>query len=235
MQNFDDLQAFMRVATVKGAAPKSKFNIFNYASTDTLRPAFTGVYHHELTNSEGEPYAGVAVATDAHILVVSSKDYKEEIKGEIMRKDGTLMKYDAGETLKFPNYQMVIESAEKRNIHTAPIPEISEYYTQELAKFEVDYKLENKRTKLTPFIGLAFSEETLWFSYHNLVRFITAARHIGATELSYAPSASSPILATGENPLDKVILMPLAEYNDEGKHVTEYATFAKYNDPDEDL
>ncbi len=269
MQSFDDLQAFMRVATIKGSAPKTRFNIFDYVSTDKERPALCGVYQCELTNSQGEPYGGVAVATDAYIMLTSSKDYRDDLKYEILRKDGTLVKIKTGESIErrmggkredilttpsYPNYRAAIDGAERQSTHAAGIPEISEYYIEELAKFEVEYKQvqselpAKKRTKLYPKIAMMFGEHTLWFNYKQLQLFITAARHIGATQIKYRPCEFKatytskepqwheyPMYAQGENPSDFVLLMPLKEENSDGKHVTETETFARYNNPDMDL
>lgn len=89
----DLCKEIMYIDVMNERAKSSKFDIYNYVSTDKdCRPAMSGVYHNN----------GEIVASDEHILVVlKNQEYNEDLEGKSVCKDGTIM--DG----RYPNYNSV--------------------------------------------------------------------------------------------------------------------------------
>lgn len=64
-------------------AKAGKFNIYNYVSKDTCRPAMNGVFLNE----------GWKTASDGHILISIKEEYDKAFEGRVMYKDGSFYSF----------------------------------------------------------------------------------------------------------------------------------------------
>ena len=235
LTSFEELEAFLRVSTIKGAAGKSKFNMHNYVSVDiTQSECLTGVYH--------DPDTQLAVATDTYSLVTSKRFYNPEMAGQIIDKSGKFVKTKTSKqnengiweeivvTPKYPNYQSIIARTYNYQYETK-VPVISEKYKQEVLKYEAQRKAE-KRKPESLYIGFRFDQETtIWFNYEYLNKFITACKFLRATSIFYQ-NISKPIVADTEH--GTALLMPVKPETEKGVYITEWEkNFAMLNNPNE--
>ena len=103
----------------------SKFNIFDYASKkDTYRPVFTGVYYKD----------GYLYATNGLIAVKVKQEYRSELEGKIIDKNG--LKING----IFPNVNNVIPAEENLTYHNVDFKRIIE--VSRIA--EIDRKADKK-------------------------------------------------------------------------------------------
>lgn len=99
---------------------KKQIDLYKFTSKDDTRPVMQCVYH------DGE--AGMAVASDATIMVVSRQAYDPAKAGTPVRKDGGIPVYEgesekAGQPLRYPKWKEVVP---KHNINDIPVDQLRE-------------------------------------------------------------------------------------------------------------
>ena len=238
--SFEELEAFLRVSTIKGTAGKSKFNLFNYVSDDDKirRESFKGVYH--------DPNTELAVATDSLILVTSAQLYKPELAGQIIKKSGESIKdkireqneegvwVDLEVTPQYPDYREVINRVVYSNQYEILIPTISEHYKNEVIKYEAQRKAK-KRKPVSIYIGFKFDRETvIWFNYKVFNKFLTACEFLNATSICYKDPRTAVFAETKNG--TAVICPVRVETDEQGNPTTDDSEecFVMLNNPNEE-
>ena len=186
MQDIQELRNFLNIVDIKGVQKPSKLNLYNYVSKGELRPVRTGVFY--------DKEAQKAIATDGHLLVASSKHYKDEFADKIILKDG--LEFNEG---KYPNWRNVIPNWDSYVDLFELDPTIEKLFLQYKAKF--------KATKdISAYIIHSFNGVEIAFGYKLFKLFIKAVKELDANKIYYK-SDQNAICAKAENG-DCVLLMP---------------------------
>lgn len=166
---------------------KSKFKIWDYVSTDDLRPAMCCVMHD----------SGFKVASDSHILIALREDYEPELEGKLMKKDGTF----EPQSTRYPKWRNVIPNPQLTDM----VPVKLDF--EKIRCFEVDYKAKIKAQGIKHQDGYVKVTGNCTFKLNYLMKAVKFMEHIGADTLMVAADGRRAALATsGEN---KCIVMPI--------------------------
>ena len=149
------------------APKKGEFNIWDYVANDELRPVMNGVFH--------DKESGVAVATDAHILVSDKASYDEsnvEPNGHRLAID----KYGKFIDGIFPRWQSVLTPKE------TAIENGYQYHHVDVKDLDKYIKRCNAYMKINGFTGryakrpvFNIPNTNVWFLASWLHKFLTAS------------------------------------------------------------
>lgn len=180
------------IILIETVNPSSKFNWYNYVDKEVTRPATRGIYHER----------GYKVATDSYILIAEFCDYANELEGKILSKDGTFI------DRRFPNWQAVIPSDEKR---VGSVKIDFDRWKQIYKQYTADKKL-----------GCQYNYTKVGNRFYNVElfhKFVAWMKHIGATELFENSDSKSRIMATVVCNNNNVgLLMPIYRSDDNVKY-----------------
>jgi hypothetical protein len=146
---------------------KGEFNIWDWVANDELRPVMEGVFHDKENK--------VAVATNAHMLVVDAASY-DESKTDSVGFDSGKQKFDRpinkyGEYIdgRFPNYQAVIpQQTDEWTLHHVNLQEFDEY----IKKCNAYCKMQGWGGKYKPIS--VYKVGDVWFHAERLRLMLTA-------------------------------------------------------------
>lgn len=168
---------------------KSKFKIWDYVGSDTIRPAMCCVFHD----------SGFKVASDSHILIAFKEEYAPELEGRLMKKDGVLL----NEGTKYPKWRDVIPNPELNGM----IPVVLDF--AKIREIEKDFKAKIKAMGSTynNVLGYIKVTDTYTFKLQWLMKMVRFMEHTGTNELLVDPNGRRAVLAIGGE--SRGVLMPV--------------------------
>lgn len=178
---------------------KSKFKIWDFVRSDTIRPAMCCVFHD----------SGFKVASDSHILIALKEEYAPELEGRLMKKDGVLLDEDT----KYPKWRDVIPNPELNGM----IPIVLDF--AKIREIEKDFKAKVKALGSTynNVLGYVKVTDKYTFKLQLLMKMVRFMEHTGTNELLVDPDGRRSVLAVaGES---RCILMPCYSPDPEGEFV----------------
>lgn len=167
---------------------KSKFKIWDFVGSDTIRPAMCCVFHD----------SGFKVASDSHILIALKEEYAPELEGRLMKKDGVLLNEDT----KYPKWRDVIPNPEMTKMRTVVLD------FAKIREIEKDFKAKVKALGSTynNVLGYVKVADKYTFKLQLLMKMVRFMEHTGTNEMLVDPDGRRPVLAVaGES---RCILMP---------------------------
>lgn len=178
---------------------KSKFKIWDYVGSDTIRLAMCCVFHD----------SGFKVASDSHILIALKEEYAPELEGRLMKKDGVLLNEDT----KYPKWRNVIPNPEMTKMRTVVLD------FAKIREIEKDFKAKVKALGSTynNVLGYVKVADKYTFKLQLLMKMVRFMEHTGTNELLVDPDGRRAVLAVaGES---RCILMPCNDPDPEGELV----------------
>jgi hypothetical protein len=168
---------------------KSKFKIWDYVGSDTIRPAMCCVFHD----------SGFKVASDSHILIALKEEYAPELEGRLMKKDGVLLTEDT----KYPKWRDVIPNPELNGM----IPIVLDF--AKIREIEKDFKAKVKALGSTynNVLGYVKVADKYTFKLQLLMKMVRFMEHTGTNEMLVDPNGRRAVLAIGGE--SRGILMPV--------------------------
>ena len=178
---------------------KSKFKIWDFVGSDTIRPAMCCVFHD----------SGFKVASDSHILIALKEEYAPELEERLMKKDGVLLDEDT----KYPKWRDVIPNPELNGM----IPIVLDF--AKIREIEKDFKAKVKTLGSTynNVLGYVKVTDKYTFKLQLLMKMVRFMEHTGTNEMLVDPDGRRTVLAVaGES---RCILMPCYSPDPEGELV----------------
>ena len=178
---------------------KSKFKIWDFVSSDTIRPAMCCVFHD----------SGFKVASNSHILIALKEEYAPELEGRLMKKDGVLLNEDT----KYPKWRDVIPNPELNGM----IPIVLDF--AKIREIENDFKAKVKALGSTynNVLGYVKVADKYTFKLQLLMKMVRFMEHTGTNQILIDPDGRRAVLAVaGES---RCILMPCYDPDPEGEFV----------------
>lgn len=168
---------------------KSKFKIWDYVGSDTIRLAMCCVFHD----------SGFKVASDSHILIALKEEYAPEMEGRLMKKDGILLDEDT----KYPKWRDVIPNPELNGM----IPVVLDF--AKIREIEKDFKAKVKALGSTynNVLGYVKVTDKYTFKLQLLMKMVRFMEHTGTNEILVDPDGRRAVLAIGGE--SRCILMPV--------------------------
>lgn len=170
----------------------SKFDIYNYACNDTLRPQMCGVFHDN----------GVRVASDSHIMVAINGDYPAEYEGRVILKDGSINAIEVSKWDPEAKRSVIVKHETawtdkdgcKRPVYPnwrSIIPDGKDYEEYEFDAQKFYDWIEQKRTEWKTETGKGIKFASEWrvqvgpaqLKAEFFYKFITAMKELGATKI----------------------------------------------------
>ena len=177
-------------------------NIYKYTNKDVSYRTQTGVYHDSKHKR--------AVATDAHILIASTKHYNENFAEQIIDKDGKDVSIKDRPKQGFPNYTSVKQTFPKLICDMFKMPADLAGKIAAYKKARKEQKFSAKQTRI--FVRRNFIDKedgtthTICFKYEYLKMFLDAAKYIEAKEIWFIDKTHSIQAKSGDS---FVLVMPV--------------------------
>ncbi len=166
------------IAIIKPKPFVGKFNIYDYIDPKKKQSCITGVYHdkeHKL-----------AVATDALIMIATSKDYNPSKAGQIIDRFGE------DKQQKYPNYRQILPTHKGTKLPLFDIPAtvarnmtINHDRWQTALKKERKKGITRKELEKLSYISVCKGKEKYSFNYALLQKFLKGARYIRADHFRF--------------------------------------------------
>lgn len=183
--------------------PKGKFDLWEYVAHDEYRPVLGGIFH--------DPINKVAAATDAHVLVVDSASFDENL---VDKEDSNwkgkrpVDKYGKFIDGRFPNYEKCIP--EKTDEHKKFMVDIDEINSL-IAKHKAWCKLNGySRSRYVP--TCLYKVDNSYFEIHLLHKFLKAS----GGEINVSTPEKAGVFWSEER---KALVMPMYYEPDKTKEI----------------
>ena len=176
--------------------PKGKFDLWEYVANDEYRPVLNGIYH--------DPINKVAAATDAHILVVDSTLFDDNL----FRCKRPVDKYGKFIDGRFPNYEKCIpEKTDEHEKFMLDMDEIASLITKHKAWLKL-----NGYSKSRHVPTCIYKVKESYFEIHLLYKFLKATE--GEINVS-APNKPGVFWSEKR----KALIMPMYHEPDKTKEI----------------
>lgn len=181
-----------------------ELNLYNYVSSDKLKPMYRGVFHED----------GYRIVTDGAILVKIKSDYPDAHEKKVLDRKGEIIKATwLGRP--YVNYQAVIKSQLGRDLDRYPLD--SDFLPSLKSDFK-EWKKQRKITKREVYGSYTFENGAV-VEIGKFILFLEAAKALGATELLVCSGEFNMVGATTEKGVALLVgLMKAPESN----NVTEF-------------
>lgn len=187
--------------------PKGKFDLWEYVANDNLRPVLNGIYH--------DPINKEAAATDAHVLVVDSALFDENLVDKEENKDDKLFRckrpvdrYGKFIDGRFPNYEKCIpEKTEEFEKFMLDMDEIASLITKHKAWLKLNGY---GKSRYAP--TCIYKVKDSYFEIHLLYKFLKATNG----EINVSTPNKPGVFWSEER---KALVMPMYHEPDKTKEI----------------